>query len=44
MKILGLFFVVFGGLALSRALGFSEQAQLVGAVMGAGSYLLIQNN
>lgn len=42
MKIIGLFIVVFGGLAISRAMGFSEVAQLVGAVIGAGSYILIQ--
>jgi hypothetical protein len=42
MKILGLFVVVFSGLFISRALGYSDSAQLVGAVMGAGTYLLLQ--
>ena len=44
MKIIGLFIVVFGGLAVSRALGFSVMSQLVGAVVGAGTYILIQTS
>jgi hypothetical protein len=41
MKIIWLFIVVFAGLAVSRAFGFSESAQLVGAVVGAGSFVLM---
>jgi hypothetical protein len=40
MKIIGLFVVVFAGLLVTRALGFSETAQFVGAVVGAGTYIL----
>ena len=42
MKIVGLFVVVFVGVFISRAFGFSETAQMVGAVVGAGTYILIQ--
>lgn len=41
MKIMGLFLVVFGGLFISRMLGFSESAQMVGAIIGAGSYIIM---
>lgn len=44
MKIIGLLIVVFGGLAVSRAMGFSENAQIIGVVVGAGTYILIQIN
>ena len=41
MKIIGLFIVVFAGLAVSKFLGFSDMATMVGAVIGGGSYILI---
>lgn len=41
MKIIGLFVVVFTGLFASKAMGFSSDAQLVGAIVGAGSYILL---
>lgn len=41
MKILGLFVVVFGCVAINRALGFSDMATIVGCIVGAGSYILI---
>lgn len=44
MKVIGLFIVVFGGLVISRSIGFSESAQLIGAIMGAGTYILIMTN
>ena len=44
MKIAGLFVVVFAGLLISRALGLSEMAQIVGAVVGAGTYILMQKS
>lgn len=40
MKIFGLFLVVFGGLLITKALGFSDMAMMVGAVVGAGAYIL----
>ena len=43
MKIIGLFIVVFGGLAISTMLGFSDMAKIVGAIIGAGTYILISN-
>ena len=41
MKILGLFIVVFVGLGISSGLGLSEGSQMAGAVIGAGTYILI---
>lgn len=41
MKILGLFVVVFGCVAVSKLLGFSNEAMLVGTIVGAGSYILL---
>lgn len=41
MKIIGLFIVVFSCLAINLALGFSETAQMIGVVIGAGSYILL---
>lgn len=40
MKILGLFMVVFLGLLVTRALGFSDMSQIVGAIIGAGTYIM----
>ena len=40
MKVLGLFIVVFAGLFISELLGFSKDAQIVGAVCGAGAYII----
>ena len=41
MNILGLFIVVFAGLATSRVLGFTDLAAMVGAVIGGGTYVLL---
>ena len=40
MKIVGLFIVVFGGLIISKSIGMSDMAMMVGSVIGAGTYLL----
>ncbi len=42
MKIIGLFVVVFASLIISRLLGFSEMTSIVGAVIGAGTFILMQ--
>ncbi len=42
MKIIGLFVVVFASLLISRWFGFSETASIVGAVIGAGTLILMQ--
>ena len=44
MRILGLFVVVFGSLFISKWLGFSHEAQMVGAVMAAGAYVIGVSN
>ena len=41
MKIIGLFIVVFAGVATSKLFGFSDMATMVGAVLGAGTYILL---
>jgi hypothetical protein len=41
MKILGLFVVVFIGIAISKGLGFSETGTMVSAVMGSSSYIIL---
>lgn len=41
MKIFGLFVVVFGGLLITKALGIPDMARMVGAVIGAGVYIII---
>jgi hypothetical protein len=41
MKIIVIFIVLFGGLAISRSIGMSESAQIVGALIGIGAYALI---
>lgn len=41
MRIIGLFVVVFGCFAVNRALGVSDMATIIGCVVGAGSYILI---
>ena len=43
MKLFGLFFIVFAIVAINKLLGFSDQAMLVGVVIGAGSYAMSQN-
>lgn len=40
MKIIGLFLTVFIGVVLGRALGLSESAICIGAVVGAGTYII----
>lgn len=40
MKIVGLIATILVVLAVTKALGLSEQAQLVGAVVGAVSFIL----
>ncbi|MEW8048924.1 MAG: hypothetical protein AB2754_15895 [Candidatus Thiodiazotropha endolucinida] len=42
MKIVGLFVVVFACAAVNKLLGFSTEAMLVGTVIGAGTYILMQ--
>ena len=42
MKILGLFIVVFAALGILKVLGFSDMAMMVGAIVGAGTYILTQ--
>ena len=44
MKIIGLFVVVFSGLLITRALGFSEMDRMTGVLIGVGVYILIQIN
>ncbi len=41
MKVLGLFIVVFAGLAISKSLGVSDMGMMIGAVVGAGTYILM---
>ena len=40
MKILGLFFVVFGIIAIDKALGIDGEAMMVGVIIGAGAYII----
>lgn len=40
MKILGLYVVVFGCLLVNRMIGFSDEASIVGVIIGVGTYIL----
>ena len=40
MKILGLFIVVFGCVALNKLFGFSNEAMMIGCIIGAATYVL----
>lgn len=42
MKIIGLFVVVFASVLCTRAMGMSEMAQTIGAVIGGCSFILLQ--
>lgn len=41
MKIFRLFVVVFGCVAVNKLFGFSDEAMLVGTIVGASSYILL---
>lgn len=42
ISIAGLFAVVFVVLMISRAIGSSEFSQLFGAIVGSGTYILLE--
>jgi hypothetical protein len=44
MNIIGLFVVVFSGLLITSSLGLSETAQMIGCVIGAGTFILMRMN
>jgi len=44
MRLLGLFIVVFAGVAASRALGFNDVTMLIGVIVGSGSYIIISED
>ncbi len=41
LKIVGLFFVVVGSFTINRLIGFEEPASVIGVIVAAGSYILL---
>jgi len=43
MKIIGLIIVVFGCVTINKYFGYSDEAMIIGTVVGAGSYILLNS-